>query len=222
MAAKKLRNFFRLAKCFYTIHLSSKKMIAIHWSPVKNTKNILKNGITKSKNGLYCFPVTGDKLLDKWWVKFFNQCGVRNRKQYNGFLFRISEDDMPAYFGHWIGATTNSKFEKGIRSTKQLGEKFRDTILWRLGEDIARKNQFDNDSHDWEEKEKLFIKLATEEIEKNLKSLLTDKGLLGFTLEDYQIVLSNSIPAKRIIKIIPQGNEFGKVLKNKRKYKNEK
>lgn len=196
-------------------------MIAIHWSPVKNTKKILKNGISKSKNGLYCFPVTGDKILDKWWVRFFNQCGVRERKQYNGFLFRISKNDMPAYFGHWIGATTKTEFDKEIKSTKQLGDEFRQTILWRLGEEIARKNQLDKDIFDWEEREKLYLKLATENIEREPKNLLNDKDLLSFTLEDYQIVLSNSIPAKRIMKIIPQGNEYGKILRKEKKYKNK-
>ncbi len=36
------------------------------------------------------------------------------------------------------------------------------------------------------------------------------------TLEDYQIVLSHSISPERIIKILPQGNEFGKVLRRKK------
>lgn len=195
-------------------------MIAVHWSPVKNTKKILKNGISKSKNGLYCFPITGDKILDKWWVKFFNQCGLRERKQYNGFLFRISESDMPAYFGHWIGATTKIKFDKEIKSTKQLGKEFRQTILRRLGEEIAQKNQLDKDIFDWEEREKLYLKLATENIEREPKNLLDDKNLLSFTLEDYQIVLSNSILSKRIMKIIPQGNEYGKILRQEKKHKN--
>ncbi len=39
---------------------------------------------------------------------------------------------------------------------------------------------------------------------------------MNLTLEDYQIVLSNSIPAKRIIKLLPARNEFGKVLRQQK------
>ena len=197
-------------------------MIAIHWPPVKNTKNILKNGISKSKNGLFCFPVTGDKVLDKWWVNFFNQSRARYRKKYNGFLFRIKEHDMPAYFGHWISATTKIKFDKKIKTTKQLGEEFKQTILWRLGEEIARKNHLGTDIYDWNESEKLYLKLAYENLIKEPKHFLNDKDLLSYALEDYQIILSNPISPKRILKIIPQGNEFGKTLRKTNIYKNNK
>lgn len=40
-------------------------MLVVHWSPVNNTKNILKNGITKSQNGVYCFPVDYQIVLTK-------------------------------------------------------------------------------------------------------------------------------------------------------------
>ena len=77
-------------------------MLAIHWSPVKNTKKILNQGITKSKNGIYCFPLTGHFALDKWWVKAFNQYNFCvNKKKYNGFIFKIEKQFLPAYFGHW-------------------------------------------------------------------------------------------------------------------------
>jgi len=75
-------------------------MLAVHWTPVSKTKSILKNGISKSKKGLYCFPLTGLKSLDRWWIHFFNQCGARQRKKYNGVVFRLKQSDMPAYFGH--------------------------------------------------------------------------------------------------------------------------
>ena len=89
-------------------------MLTVHWTPVSKKKNILKNGITKSKKGLYCSPLTGHKALDKWWVYFFNQCGARQRKKYNGIVFRIRQQDLPAYFGHWIGATNRDNFNKEI------------------------------------------------------------------------------------------------------------
>lgn len=46
-------------------------MLAIHWTPVNNAKNILKKGIQKNKNGVYCFPLTGIAHLYRWWVNFF-------------------------------------------------------------------------------------------------------------------------------------------------------
>ena len=111
-------------------------MLAVHWTPVSNTKGILKNGITKSKKGLFCFPLTGHKFLDRWWLYFFNQCGVRARKQYNGIVFRLKQQDMPAYFGHWVGAINNSDFKKEITDLKTLGQEFREAITWRLGEEM--------------------------------------------------------------------------------------
>jgi hypothetical protein len=95
-------------------------MLAVHWTPVNNTKTILKNGITKSKKGLYCFPLTGHKSLDRWWINFFNQCGVRHKKKYNGIVFRLKQQDLPAYFGHWIGATNKDDFKKEITNIKTL------------------------------------------------------------------------------------------------------
>ena len=88
-------------------------MLVIHWSPVKNTKHILKDGITKNKNGVYCFPLTGNRYVDKFWVDVFNS---KNKKKFNGFIFRLEESDMPAYFGDWFGATNDDRFEKKINS----------------------------------------------------------------------------------------------------------
>ena len=72
-------------------------MLAIHWSPVKNTGKILKNGIRKSKNGLYCFPLTGHREIDKHWIKGFG-LKYRQRVEYNGFIFRIEQQDFACVF----------------------------------------------------------------------------------------------------------------------------
>lgn len=196
-------------------------MLAVHWTPVSKTKSIFKNGITKSKNGLYCFPLTGLKSLDRWWIYFFNQCNVRQRKKYNGIVFRIEQEDMPAYFGHWIGATNKDNFKKEITDLKKLGNEFRNTILWRLGEELARKSNLDNDIFNHEKRTELYMKLAELEIEKSPKSLtekMTDNDFMTFTLEDYQIVLTKSISSDRILKVLPQGDEFGRVIRQKKKY----
>lgn len=196
-------------------------MLAIHWTPVNNTKTVLKNGIRKSKNGLYCFPVIGYKQLDKWWVNFFNQCGAREKKKYNGIVFRIKKSDLPAYFGHWLGATNRHEFKKEITDLKSLGEQIRETILWRMGEEIARNANLNKGIYDYNTLAKLYSDLATQEIITNKKALTERLNFLDFmsyTLSDYQIVLSQSISADRIIKVLPQGNEFGRVIRQKKKH----
>jgi hypothetical protein len=195
-------------------------MLAVHWTPVNNTKTILRNGITQSKRGVYCFPLTGHKSLDRWWIYFFNQCGARARKQYNGIVFRIQQADLPAYFGDWAGATNRDDFESEITDLKQLGQQFRQTILWRLGEDIARKKGLDQGIKDWQETETLYLGLAQLALLQNPKAFMEEYNSLDYkqyAFEDYQIVLSHSIPAKRIIKILPQGNEFGRVLRKQKR-----
>lgn len=196
-------------------------MLAVHWTPVSKTKNILKNGIKKSKKGLYCFPLTGHKSLDRWWIYFFNQCGVRQRKKYNGIVFRIKQNDLPAYFGHWIGATNKDNLKKEITNLKELGKEFKETIIWRLGEELASNENIGNDISDHEKRTELYLQLVENELEKN-PSVLTDKlndlDFMTYSLEDYQIVLSNSISADRIIKLIPQGDEFGRIKRLNKKY----
>jgi len=198
-------------------------MLAVHWAPVSKTKNILKNGIRKSKNGLYCFPLTGHKWLDRWWIYFFNQCRARQRKKYNGFIFRIKQQDLPAYFGHWIFHNNAcQEVDMEITTLKQLGIEFREAIMWRLGEILARTHKLDTFRMSGKELGDLYLGLAKQELEKSpnvVLDKLNDLDFMRFTLEDYQIVLSNPIPANRIIKVIPQGDEFGRVLRLKKKTK---
>ena len=157
-------------------------------------------------------------MVDKWWVLFFNSCRPRN--SYNGIVFRISEDDLPAYFGHWIMATTKDEFDKPINSLEELGKSFRETIIWRIGETISwARGERELDSY------KNFKKLGEQVISNDLTEFIkhyNEAGFMEYTLEDYQIVLSNSIPAKRIIKILPQGNEFGKVIRQQKLSKDER
>jgi len=188
-------------------------MLVVHWSPVNNSKSILKNGIRKNQNGLYCYPVTGHISLDRWWMKALKRFR-RDGKRYNGFIFKVEEQDLPAYYGHFMGATTKEKFEKPIKSLLELGQELQNTIIWRIGERTSwgtaeRKiNEID------------YLRLGREEIQKRpetYKETLKDAAFMGFILEDYQIVLTKSIEANRIIRVIPPNEEFGRVL-----YKNKK
>ena len=195
-------------------------MLAIHWTPVNNTKKILKSGIRKSKKGLFCFPLTGHKQLDKWWVNFFNQNRERQRKKYNGVIFRIKKEDLPAYFGHWIGATNRQDFKKEITDLKSFGKQYHEILLWRMGEEIAKSNNLSQVTSDYKINVKLYLEIAEKELLNNTTALadrLNSIDFMSYALEDYQIVLSNSISADRIIKVIPQGDEFGRFLKRKKK-----
>jgi len=196
-------------------------MLAVHWTPVSNTKSVLKNGITKSKNGLYCFPLTGIRSLDRWWIHFFNQkYSTRKRKKYNGIIFRIKQEDLPAYFGSWPGATTRHDFEKEITSIKALGTEYRETLLWRLGELLARNLNLNTSIWGHEKETEIFLKLADLEIQKSPKAFVqktADINFMTYALEDYQIVLTKSIAANRILKVLPQGDEFGRVHRLRKK-----
>lgn len=194
-------------------------MLAVHWAPVSKVKNILRKGITKSSNGLYCFPLTGHASVDRWWINFFNKYRVRERKPYIGIVFRILQEDLPGYFGHWIGATTKDEYEKEITNLKELEQSFRQTIEWRLGEAFCWKRGIKHPS-DRTELDRLYKQLVTEEVMTNpsaISDALGDVGLMGYTFEDYQIVLSNSIPASRIIKLLPQSREFGRTIHKRKK-----
>ncbi|WP_418026450.1 hypothetical protein [Paenibacillus sp. JJ1722] len=90
-------------------------MLVVHWSPVNYSKNILKNGIRKSRNGVYCFPLTGHIALDRWWMKALKRFR-KDGKKYNGFVFRVEESDFPAYFGHFIGHMTSDRSEKTYKN----------------------------------------------------------------------------------------------------------
>jgi hypothetical protein len=233
-------------------------MLAVHWSPVKNTKKILKNGITKSKNGLYCFPLTGKKNIDQWWVMSFNLWRRRHRKQYNGFVFKIKKDDLPAVFDHGYGYTSRDTFKMEINELKELELRYRERIINNIGKNIV-KNNFNKSNEyieiakiklkkyphfykslddpflltdafsDWLESKSIdeyeplidvFIKTGRNELQQNpklLKETLNDSEFLENAFSDWQIILSKSISPYRIIKIISNRDEYGKVLHKKKK-----
>jgi hypothetical protein len=244
-------------------------MLAIHWSPVKNTKKILKNGILKSKNGLYCFPLTGQKNLDQWWVKRFNQwTGKRNREPYNGFVFRIEKDDMPACFGECDYHTNADKFEMEINNIEELELHYRERVIQAIGKKILKLEFIKTEEYfrksneriteypslyksindpeltdevfkDWLlhqifekckgmpviydtlEENKIFQEKGKVELQRNkdlLKGAFNDFDLLDDAFSTWQFVLSRSISSNRIIKIVTNQDEYGKILHKNKKY----
>lgn len=183
-------------------------MLVVHWSPVNHSKSILKNGIRKSRNGVYCFSLTGHIALDRWWMKALKRFR-RDGKKYNGFVFRVEESDFPAYYGHFIGHTTGDRAEKPVKTLTELGIEIQNTIIWRIGE-RAIWNDTEIHSNDQD-----FLQLGKEEMKKNpeiYKETLTDAVFMEYILEDCQIVLTKSINANRITRVIPPAEEFGRVL----------
>ena len=232
-------------------------MLAIHWSPVKNTKNILKNGITKTKNGLYCFPLTGKKNIDQWWANYFRR---KDNMQYNGFVFRIEKEDMPACFSLCHGKTASDKFKMEIKDLKELQLRYREKIIEIIGE---RKIKYDfSKTEEFSEKAKenlirypkifssindpillesvyleciesqiidenvpindIFFKTGKAEIQNNqdkLNESLKETKLLEDAFSFWQIILSRSISPNRIINVVSNRNEYGKILHKAKKYK---
>ena len=69
---------------------------------------------------------------------------------------------------------------------------------------------------------RIFLQLGKEEMKKNpeiYKETLTDAVFMEYILEDCQIVLTKSINANRIIRVIPPAEEFGRVLYKSKKDK---
>ncbi|QDH23876.1 hypothetical protein FFV09_20760 [Saccharibacillus brassicae] len=143
-------------------------------------------------------------------LKRFRQDG----KTYNGFIFRVEERDLPGYLGHFVGATTADEFEKPIRTLEELGQAMRQTVIWRIGESTTGYMNQDPDSPID------YMQLGKAELRKNpdlYRQAWTDAAFMEYIFEDYQLVLSRSIPAKRILRVIPPTGEFGRVLYRQKK-----
>jgi hypothetical protein len=190
-------------------------MLAVHWSPVKNTKHILRNGIRKSKDGTFCFPLTGNPNLDKWWANTFRYC--RPRTAYNGFVFRIVEDDLPASFGDWLSRKYGG-LDKEITSIAQIEAELEKAILFRIGE---RQFGFTPDGgyNHTLDMEKLGREMVTARPALYLETLNGDPGFLEYIFANYEIILSRSIAPSRIMHILSGGNDYGRNVMRKKKEK---
>jgi hypothetical protein len=185
-------------------------MLAVHWSPVKNTTDILHNGIRKSKSGVFCFPLTGQPSVDKWWANSFRQW--RPRTSYNGFVFRITEDDLPAAFSHWLHGSD----DKPLTSIAQIKAEFESAIMYRIGERHFGYS-LEADVKHGDEYERVGREIVARNPQCYLEALDGDADFLGYVFEDYQIVLSRSISPRRISHIMSGGNDYGRNIARKKK-----
>lgn len=180
-------------------------MLAVHWSPVKNTKRILRNGIRKGKQGLFCFPLTGHDMVDRWWAQAFRSWDPRT--QYNGFIFRITRDDLPAKFSSWVADAMG--FAQTIDSLDELDAEFRKTIIWGIGQSYSTNLGYDD-----------FAEIGEKMIRQDPRlysRFQSDPNWMRWVFHDYQIVLSHSIDHKRIIRTVSAAQQSGRqrVLKHR-------
>jgi len=171
-------------------------MLVIHWSPVKNTRSILKHGIRKSPRGLFCFPLTGHPVVDRCWVRLFRW--ERPRTQFNGFIFRVEPDDLPASFGSWVEEYVGGA--PRYSSLPSLEREYRRTVLAKISDDIeyGRDNRLRTDEH---------LDSSGALI---LSRYLSDPEWCFRTFEDTQIILSRSISADRILRVIAGASISGR------------
>ena len=87
-------------------------MLLIHWSKHNNTSDIIKNGIKsirrKNKDydeselkGVWCFPYTRNKTYNNNW-KTNLKSWRKIKTNFNGFVFKLEENDFPIYAGDWL------------------------------------------------------------------------------------------------------------------------
>jgi hypothetical protein len=196
-------------------------MLAVHWSPVKNTRRILKNGIRKAGQGVHCFPLTGVPGLDRYWRRLFR---AGRPLEYNGFVFRLTHDDFPAFFGHYACGAT-------YLTLPELTSAFRETIIYRLCERYAGLGHGDV-GLGFGDLSTCSLTAAEEKalispVFKNLteadpglynRTMASNPGYLRFIFEDFQIVLPHAIAPERIIKVIPGGGRSGRQIRKKRQH----
>ena len=173
-------------------------MLAIHWSPIESTRRILRHGIRRSKQGVFCFPLTGQPAMDSWWYRALAQW--REPSAYNGFIFRVTRQDLPASFGHW----GHGAEEKPLTSLAQIAAAFDSAIFFRIGErylgyDLETSIKY---GHQYEQ---IGREMVARQPQLYREILRDDSEFLQYIFEDYQLVLSHSIAPKRILRVVCNG-----------------
>ena len=176
-------------------------MLAVHWSPVKNTRQILRSGIRKSRDGLFCFPLTGDSYVDRWLVKMLRHCNERKRSSFNGFVFRIEQSDLPATYSPFWGDAFGGQIET-YASLKKLEALFRDFLYWGVGEHARRQNHTEQPAWNTQEEAVEFGKLVTKLHPEQMSLLRSDPSRMLWIFDFLEMVLSVSIAPGRILRVI--------------------
>jgi hypothetical protein len=86
-------------------------MLVVHWAKHNKTSSILANGIRPSyrrragarrnPKGVYVYPFSRNRTLIGNWRRNLKTWDAR-LGNYNGFIFRLVEEDFPLIAGYWF------------------------------------------------------------------------------------------------------------------------
>jgi hypothetical protein len=110
-------------------------MLVIHWTEHKNIKDIKANGLSPSvriftsdngsglrtevkDKGIWCYPFTRNKTLNNQWKRNL-KVWERRHSNFNGVIFRLSDEDFPLYAGVF-SATAFDKEYSLVKTMKDL------------------------------------------------------------------------------------------------------
>lgn len=112
-------------------------MLVIHWAKHNKTGSILKTGIhlssrkytwrggrlsTPTPRGVYAFPYTRSRHARGVWRRILKE-GYLDRGNYNGFVFRLEDDDFPLLAGPWYSVHKDPENHR-VRSMEEFTEEF--------------------------------------------------------------------------------------------------
>jgi hypothetical protein len=177
-------------------------MLVVHWSPVKNTRRILRTGTHKGRAGVFCFPLTGFFALDHWWADCLYAAGVRTH--FNGFVFRLVAADLPALYGDCVHRIHPDRHgpPRCYETLRALETAIREDIAGRIATDstISTPNEA--------EIEKLTRELLRSPA--RICAFQRDAGQMEYLLGHHEIVLSRSITPDRIIRVVSGSARSGR------------
>lgn len=101
-------------------------MLVIHWARHNKTDAILKNGIRpasrkhrKNQKGVYAYPYSRLKTMTGNWRRNLKTWDG-HLGNYNGFVFRLTQDDFPLIAGSWELNRTEP-MEYVVKSLQEFG-----------------------------------------------------------------------------------------------------
>ena len=130
-------------------------MLVIHWAKQNTTANILTYGLRpgyrrqpggarKNPKGVYVYPFSTNRTLCGTWRRNLKRWD-NHIANYNGFVFRLHEDDFPILAGYWFFNRSNP-VEAWVQSLQELSAQFGDFFSG----DIVDKRE-DGLSYNWED-----------------------------------------------------------------------
>jgi len=192
---------------------------------VANTTKILRNGIHISKKyrGVFCFPLIGHPSTIRFWPQFLRRTQYKNANgRYNGFVFRLVEEDMPAGFGNWIfykKPSVKSDSSVVFHTLDSLKDAVHRQILFFIffyeRSDLIPADVLEK-LPPWDEVNKpgfdddVWYQKLSEQYPQITQKYLNDPGWALFAFEDIEIVISRRVSPDRIVKIISQTTHSGR------------